>query len=1137
MTEATTSSYWISPTALYITLNANGDPNYIVGNTAAGAQILCYMRDINGLDYDAGHNYRRWPLLCSPTFFNTNTAKYVYAAIPRPNSPFEEAYIVFPNERLDIYGKNESETQIGSTDYYYIFLQGIISATNAGGTQMREWTHQVETGTLSSDEAIDAGGDQTWWRYLSVSDTVEFLKRITMSPASKFLNLVADLFTLNGKQLTEVADENTPVDSETAVVTPHYIGHHFLSKTEDDTAQGHIGFLQGLWVKALGLFGIDADGNAKLNNIEAGGDMSVGGNLGVKNIINAFTGIFQTLKSNNYTDDSMTGTGYRLTNDDGTGASQLVVDNIVARMKFIANILEVRKMTAMAGNYVFSPAASVIEEVDYFDEGGDLIGYEYVKEPWVLRNAPMFLKRVISNIGIFSTQRLIRVKPSDSDLRNAKFFRCWLKADDGSTQTINTWRTGMLARCQTFDAAQIEGGTQEGTYSEAGQTWTGKDVKNKLYWRAVKATGNSSNYTLHAEVLKDGKLHNYIDLANDVWYNQQDVEVPLYYPNASGTKCDVPSAGDHIVCYGDWKNTETSNFVTIETVGEDAPAIKEFMGVGYTDGQSINWNLDDKMKTRISPKAGDRFVAPEFIIEIEGQQKNLYTLLKADINGVEIRVGSLESGKNLISITEGWENNNGATTYIRYDKENLGVRTVDEWMYSPAIFLEKGKYYCFSAYMSEYAASTGNPGICYGPDKDPLSDLEDSEHGGTYYGKSFTQVNGDSIQINGETYNRYYFNVFVTAAMEDFYLCVYYDGNDTLYCPQLEMSELPTPFVAKSKETSSQIRQTADTIDFSIRDDLYHTGIEINGNEKSIKLSAENVTVTDSFYAKRVITETDNAKTTVQSGNISMQSKLNGTRIEFGIDENGNAVLNYYDGNGNFIYGLGPTEIFRSASQAEEMRLTFYDISNGSTDCLSLTDDEIRHLYNYVFKNIQPAVTANIYRYFAKITAGGFAPGEYCNSSQDAETYNKKFFLHGFNKVDKLSDANLYNGVAVNSLRLLGYTINRIDWFDAETRTALLRYGWDLLLDSDVTSIEDIWNGKEYYKNSDLLFTLYDNGTVEYASYGNYTMINLVTSDEIHLIDPVYYFPLSIIDMGQVDVDFDILYINKQKLKNIVGTL
>jgi len=42
----------------------------------------------------------------------------------------------------------------------------------------------------------------------------------------------------------------------------------FLSKRGDDTAQGLIGFAKGLWVKALGLFGINDDGDGKLRNLE-----------------------------------------------------------------------------------------------------------------------------------------------------------------------------------------------------------------------------------------------------------------------------------------------------------------------------------------------------------------------------------------------------------------------------------------------------------------------------------------------------------------------------------------------------------------------------------------------------------------------------------------------------------------------------------------------------------------------------------------------------------------------------------------------------------------------------------------------------------------------------------------------------
>ena len=97
MTEASASNYWISSTALSITLNAMGDADYIQANVASGAMIMCYMRNIDGLGYDAGHNYRRWNLIANPTYFNSTTEKYVYAAIPRKQQENGTALIVFPS--------------------------------------------------------------------------------------------------------------------------------------------------------------------------------------------------------------------------------------------------------------------------------------------------------------------------------------------------------------------------------------------------------------------------------------------------------------------------------------------------------------------------------------------------------------------------------------------------------------------------------------------------------------------------------------------------------------------------------------------------------------------------------------------------------------------------------------------------------------------------------------------------------------------------------------------------------------------------------------------------------------------------------------------------------------------------------
>ena len=74
-TQATTKDYWIAPTALTIELNALGRPDFIQASCMSGAQILVYIKGIIG--YDAGHNYRRWPLQAAPTVFNSHTEKYV----------------------------------------------------------------------------------------------------------------------------------------------------------------------------------------------------------------------------------------------------------------------------------------------------------------------------------------------------------------------------------------------------------------------------------------------------------------------------------------------------------------------------------------------------------------------------------------------------------------------------------------------------------------------------------------------------------------------------------------------------------------------------------------------------------------------------------------------------------------------------------------------------------------------------------------------------------------------------------------------------------------------------------------------------------------------------------------------------
>lgn len=278
MTQATPKDYWISPEALYIELNAMGDPDYIQASCVSGAQILVYVTGI--ISYDAGHNYQRWPIQISPTVFSTHSEKYLYVAIPRTTQDGSYAQIVFPSELVDIYGINAEGTQVGSEKYYYIFLQGIISSSGDNGANNRVWSQSLSTGVLASDEAISSiTKESEWYDYSTVSGLVTFLKDLTMKAGTTFIQLFAKTidvvsggainlaanssinFDTNGHinlgtdssitfkghgTVTGLADNDTDKRSEDKIVTPAYVDNKALSRVHADTASGHIGFLDGL---------------------------------------------------------------------------------------------------------------------------------------------------------------------------------------------------------------------------------------------------------------------------------------------------------------------------------------------------------------------------------------------------------------------------------------------------------------------------------------------------------------------------------------------------------------------------------------------------------------------------------------------------------------------------------------------------------------------------------------------------------------------------------------------------------------------------------------------------------------------------------------------------------------------------
>lgn len=628
--------YWIAQNAINITLNVLGNPNRIQCSVASGAVILCYIEDVDGLGYDNGHRFRTWPLTISPTYFNSNTEKYVYVAIPRSAEVGTQAVVVFPSEQLDIYGRKEVKStdpetgeetiayeQIGSTDYYYIWLQGILTATD--GTSNREWQQGIDFGKKGTDEDLYDGSSSDWYQYSSVTGVVTLLKDIAMKAGTTFRNLI-----LGNKELTGVATSDMAyTDSDTLVATPGYVESQYLSKTHEDTAQEQIGFLKGLWIGVRNLYEITANGIAKLKSV-------------IAEDVNAQRVQTGEVKSPNYTGEGIADTGFRLTNS-YNGHSKLTIDEIYVRMKAVFESLEVRERTYTGGDQIWSCAGNRVVRVDYLGntetadhvpqmvnvhadgrpEGqgqgdvysvpvpGDTYGYSDVKVPWLLRQMPL-----LARAKVFARYRKVRIvineptgssanraAASESPLANIRRARCYFLAKDDDMEVHNWWRINDLARCQTMNLAN----TTRQTYISGESQKAG----NIFWWRKVIGV------SYEPVTLDDGKEYHYFDVSFDYEYEKEHPEVMV---TSVMEGSDIPAAQDSVVQFGNTIIEGRMNLMMMEVNGSDAvgynpttdaPCLKAYRGV-YCFDLNKSWVGGNARKMMLSPKSGYEFYGPNF---------------------------------------------------------------------------------------------------------------------------------------------------------------------------------------------------------------------------------------------------------------------------------------------------------------------------------------------------------------------------------------------------------------------------------------------------------------------------------------------------------------------------------------------
>lgn len=198
-----------------------------------------------------------------------------------------------------------------------------------------------------------------------------------------------------------------------------------LRKDIPDTTRFLLTLLDGIAFKNK--YGISGIGEAVLKSLKLdGAEIDEEGRAKLFSLI-----ISQVLQSADFDIVSESGFGFTRRKD---GKYQLSVTDLIVWGKAIFHELEIRRLSYVGGNMVFSSCGSKVTRVEMVDAAGHVT--------------------------------------TDAALCTA--YRCHFYQDDGTTATTNLWKANDQARCQTFNI-------REGKYA---------GVSNRSYWRRVTAVGD-----------------------------------------------------------------------------------------------------------------------------------------------------------------------------------------------------------------------------------------------------------------------------------------------------------------------------------------------------------------------------------------------------------------------------------------------------------------------------------------------------------------------------------------------------------------------------------------------------------------------------------------------------------------------
>lgn len=286
-----------------------------------------------------------------------------------------------------------------------------------------------------------------------------------------------------------------------------------------------------------------------------------------------------------------------------------------------------------------------------------------------------------------------------------------------------------------------------------------------------------------------------------------------------------------------------------------------------------------------------------------------------------------------------------------------------------------------------------------------------------------------------------------------------------------------------------------------------------------------------------------NTKVVIGDGIMEFFGKFDFPNIVVGVDADGCAILNFYDKSGKFKYGLGPDKIIETLSQAESMKLTYYNVDTGSNDSTALLDSDYVAIYLYTYKNQSPASAKCLYKYLAKISANVYGGNYVNNDDAQGKKFNGKIIKQDYSI--PLQDSNIYTGgIVMSSSRVqCGMTSYLSNMLSGTSYEELDYRGYDVMKDGDFNVNKDGYVyrfvTKDPYNPTEAFYidrSYYNEGVGYSGVYADKYHLNLCTDPEYDdkLIDPIYWFNLICINSEGVSLGVKTLYINRSKLKRLL---